>query len=793
VLYAASRFQSNTFTFPEDILDPDKKKSDSPEGREWARQTAEALYSLYVRDQTALLYSRRHDFGLNRLYAEGNQPTTKYIQQLIPGDTKTHERKGYMNISWDILSVAPKFRAVVLGMFKKMSHDVIATAIDDKAGAEREDMKLAAMAESRLKPFLERQGFQTNEAKLPFLPDTEEEVGILEEMGSFKLVEEEAIEKAVDLAFYESDWENIKERIYGDLFDLDVAGSIDYIDQENQRVRCKYVDPVDLIVKYSKDKKFEKMNEWGYIDHYNLSELRRITQGQITPEQLGEIVQSYCGYGGNPTGYDYDYYDYNYGYAGTQAHDDFKICVMELEWYSTDILVHEKGTTKFGQKLFSRRGYDFKPGKKSKRVQTSIKTIYTCKWIVGTEYVFDFGKQNDIPMGGPKRNEPKFSLNIYKNSNKSTLASIIPLLDSIQITWLKIQNAIAKAAPAGLAVEIGALENMNIKGQEFTPLDILTIRRQTGDLLFRATTHHSQLNSPSASRPVNPIEGGVGKHLEELLAKMNWDIQMIREITGISRAVDATDPEARTAVGTTEMAAAGTSNILYNIYKGYVWIKESTARSMVLRFQVLTRNGDVKGYYPALGKSTMEVLKIGSNKLLRQMGIKLEVRPTDEMKGIVRQAAMNSVKRGEEGKGGITMDDYLEIELLMDKGNLKRAKAVLAYKDKIRKREAQEFALKSQQQQTDGNIQLEQAKTKELESRIVLETKGKIAFDNAKKLNTMDIDNNKHKNKMIELGQQSVIDHVAAGRDAELANEEGLPENIQQSPAPSAAPIQATP
>lgn len=76
----------------------------------------------------------------------------------------------------------------------------------------------------------------------------------------------------------------------------------------------------------------------------------------------------------------------------------------------------------------------------------------------------------------------------YTNISSTILVnSVIGFADQIQLTHLKIQQAIAKAKPDGLIVDIEGLENVQLgRGGELQPLDIQDIYEQTGVFYYRS-------------------------------------------------------------------------------------------------------------------------------------------------------------------------------------------------------------------------------------------------------------------------------------------------------------------
>ena len=70
---------------------------------------------------------------------------------------------------------------------------------------------------------------------------------------------------------------------------------------------------------------------------------------------------------------------------------------------------------------------------------------------------------------------------------KSMVDSCVGFADMLQVTHLKIQQAIAKAKPDGLIIDMEGLEGVEIgKGGELQPLELHDIYEQTGVFYYRS-------------------------------------------------------------------------------------------------------------------------------------------------------------------------------------------------------------------------------------------------------------------------------------------------------------------
>ena len=689
---------ANSVQFPDHDIDPSKKD------KTWHMRWAEALYSRYVNDQTAMPYSVRSEIDLYRLYSIGNQPVEKYMDRLAPKDPRTQTRNGYMNISWDIIPIIPKFREIILGMFEKMDYDVYADAIDEKAEDERDYLKWRSWALKTLNERLVKVGTQQNIEEMTgnptYVPGSIQELEMMAQLGAFKLIQEINIEKLLRYSFYLSDWPDVKRRIFEDLFDIGYAITKDYVDPINGQALSRYVDPKAYITNYSSGHTFKNKKAAGELVGKTMSDLRRDAKDQITEEEYKSIETFYSGYQPNLSD---TYFD---GISGYEENRDYNVQIMDMEFFDYDIKKYEVKTNRYNQKFVYDKDYNYSKKKTNNRepAESYKKTVRRCKWIVGTKICYDWGYQHDIIR--PQKNEAKLSFTAYKHSDKSILSRMIPIADNFQMTYLKLNNAIAMSAPSGLKVEVNSLKNVEIGGKKKGPLELLRIYRQTGDILYSATTHHSEFQAVGGT-PVDRMVGGVGPELQEYITIMNHNLDLMRQVVGISPAMDQSNLNPEIPVGTSKIQVGASNNIMHNLFVGYEYIKEHTARNMALRWQIIAKYRDVKGYYPAVSRQTLESVKVNAGTDFGQMGIRIEMRPTVEQKAELKQLALGSYTASKQGAPGISVSDYMYLMRLLDNGNIKLASVYFAFKEEqaMARKEQQQQMLVEQQNQSAQMIQ----------------------------------------------------------------------------------------
>lgn len=675
------KYTDSTHQIPSDNIDPSEKRL-APYSLKWAQ----AVYQMHVRDQGGIRYTKLQDIDLNRQYAEGRQPVEKYLDILCPKDKATGQRRSFLDISTDILSIIPKFRSIVIGKFLQMDHDIIADAIDEKSSGEKRDARYKlwakAQTEKMLKPIEQMAGLELSaEETNEILPSSIQELDMLESTGAFKLKWEAGMEKLLKDAFYCSNWNEIKVRAYEDIFDLGLLATRDYTDKVTGKAKARYVDPKRLIVRHSREHNYENVDYIGEIVDLTPNQIRVDAGEQIPMDELNRIIQLYA---------DSNHLDFVFNENINDLYEQFgnlEVKVMDLTWKTIDTTKQEKKTDVRGHARYYNKDYNYELSEEqieagNREVLVGKKhMVYKCKWILGSDYVYDFGVEEDIIR--PTKKTVKLPFNIYRLSRKSILDSIIPLEDNIQLAWLKFQNCLAKASPSGIAVDVSALKNISSGKNKLSPLEILKIRRETGDLLYKSTTHHSQVISPNAGRPIIELPGGAGAELDEHMKVIDFNINMIRQITGINPLMDATAPAPNTLVGTAEIAQQGTNNTLFNLYNAYRYVKEATASNLSIRIQNIIRY-DCKLYEPVIGNSLLHIFKQGNPIAHADYGIRLSLKPQDEEKQRLLQKTELAWQQQM-----INYSDYMYIEQEINHGSIKMARIFMMYREELYKKQKQ--------------------------------------------------------------------------------------------------------
>jgi hypothetical protein len=750
------------YSFPKDDINPDNKNE------KWGKQWCEAMVAQYRQGKTAIPYSSVSEFASLRLLADGKQDVRQYQKTLLDITDPEAKMTGYMNINWDIPAILPKFLRVVEGMMEQTDHQVVATAVDPSSTEEKEAAKLDMMYRMKYKEALDyvekSMGIdRTGE----YVPETLEELNLYEGAGGFKLAKETEIEQGLDYTFYISGWKEIKKQLIRDACVINCLATKDYTDQYTKKVKVRYADPACYVGQFSKHNDHRNMEYGGEIIQETISNLRKINP-DVPEDELRTIAKKYEGANGNAY---LDSYSYDKDtHIGT--YDGFLVDVIDAEWVS----VNSKYKTKRKAPDGTENMYDEEWGKvwntdKKKTEKFDIKVVYKCKWIIGTTYTYDFGLQYDVPRPGKK--EVELSYHLYKLPYRSLVSLAETFVHQMVSSYFKLQNAIAKARPSGIAIEMAALQNISLGGDKLKPLELLKILTQTGDLIWKSTTHHGQPNIPGGRTPIQELQGGIGTQLNEFVAIWEFNANAIREMTGINQVADASSPDPNMSVGGSEIAMASANNALRPLYSGYLNIKEQSAKNIALRLQLLIKHDKeaYTAYMPVIGSLGVQLISVGADTVDADYYIKYEAKPTAERKATIKDAAIKAMSPDRDGIIGIELPDFLMIERLLESSSLKFAEVYLNYKSKKNK----ERQLKLQRENMDLDKQREQEAIKlknelmQAEEKIKTDEQlrlyeGKLILDEKYKVI-------QHGRDMEKLGLQSSLNMVEKTQEAQSVQE----------------------
>lgn len=681
-------------------------------------------------DERSLFRRRLKDFETNRDYANGTQDTSIYKQILNSLDPNSGDGT-LLNLDWSPVPIVPKFVKIVVNNILSRKPYPNLKAIDPLSQSEKDKARAKKLFQVKNKQII--QDLQTLGAETGVdtesIPETTEEAEIFMDT-SIKTAAEIAAQVGTNITL---EWNEFDQRVYRRAVNDLVAcgmGVVKRSNDPNYGIKEEYIDPAYFFHSYTEDPTFSDLIYAGHIKKISISELKRIARDEFTEEEYEKIAQKVKNkYQNRADKLSYKYYDQTLDQT-TYGYDEFIIEVMDFEFISTDDMMFEEKSSKYGNKGFYYKGFDYTPPKDSvydrKPACMNIQMVYGGSYIVGTDYLFDYGQCKNVPKNVHDLTRARLSYsvvatNLRRMMPKSLVGSVIGFADQLQLSHLKLQQAVAKAKPDGLIVDIEGLENVQLgKGGELQPLDIQDIYEQTGVFYYRSKNPEGGFQNP----PVRSLDNSI-RNINELIGIYNHNLRLIRDTTGINEVMDGTSPKGEQLVGVRKQAIAAGNNAIYDITNSAVYLYSKVCEDIVKCLQILPPKSVLfKAYERAIGESNMKVLSSFGDLPMYNFGVKIQTEMDDTEKAYLEQNIQIALSQKE-----IDLEDAIAIRQLKD---IDQAERLLIVRRKKRMRKQQQLAQQNSQMQAQMNQATAQAASQGKMAEIQAQAQAKIAEIQAK-------------------------------------------------------------
>lgn len=710
----------NKSGFP-DPLAPQVEK----EAKEYGLRYAKAIHNQWSAGTqgSSLMKRRRDTFLKNRAYANGTQDTSIYRQLLTSLDPNNGDGS-FLNLDFTPVPILPKFVRIVVNKILSREPYPNVEAVDPISSSEkdRERKKKEALikAKQQLQNIKEKTGVDV--ADIDNLPDTLEEAEIF--MGeNIKSSSEIAAQIATNLTL---SWNDFSDKVYrrcvNDIVTLGMA-VVKRENDPNYGIVTNYVDPVDFIHSDVKDPGFSDMVYAGHVRRMPIHELKRIAGDQFTEDDIKEIAKTaQKKYGYDSSGMYSSSFDARTN-KSSFGYDEFVIEVLDFEFMAVDCMYFEEKESRHGNLGFYYKGGNYKAPENSvykrnvKKLENA--TVYGGCYVLGTDKLFNYGQKTNLPKNIHDISRVNLSYsavatNIEDMIPKSMVNSCIGFADQLQLTHLKIQQAVAKAKPDGIIIDIEGLENVQLgKGGELQPLELHDIYEQTGVFYYRSKNPEGGFQNP----PIREIGNSV-RNVNEFIGLYNHYLRLIRDATGINEVMDASSPRGEALVGVQQQAIAAGNNAIYDMTYASMILFKKVCQDIVKCLQVLPRASVVyEAYSNAVGSTNMELLSSFSDLPMYNFGIQV----VKEMEEVEKQYLEQNIQVALAQKE-LDIEDAIAIRQLKDVNQAERLLVVRRAKRIARNQQvAQQNSQMQAQIQQQSAMAASQARQQELQA----ETQGK--------------------------------------------------------------------
>jgi hypothetical protein len=710
-------------SFPSPFYPKSIKEEDA-----YGLQYAKAMLSEFSNRNSLSLDSRRERIQYLRRLRMGVQNPYEFIDLAKDDDANT-----YVNLDLSPPPVIPKFVDILVNKILQQQYYVKITSSDKFSAQVRNAFKQKMLSDiyvyEAVKAIGRDLGFEEVQPIPPLFshPDDIE----LHMMTDFKLSIEIAAEKGVDFILNsQHDYVEILKSVINDICTVDLACTkVEY--NHDDSVSLRYVDVENAIYSFSPTGDFKKIQHAGELKVMTISELRRVSG--LDEECLIKIAKSVAGKLNNPdtvsqqSGYNsFNQLQYNY--------DSFQVTVLDFQFLSSCELVYEKKETKSGYYRMLKRDESYEPPKNSIYKREVKKKQYTAKfggcWVVGTDYVYNYGAKTSPLRKHNNLFETELDYTFYSTSwQKGLTMSMVERMEvyakQMANAHIKLQQMIAKARPNGIAVDISGLKEIDLDGTGAyaSPLKLQAVYDQTGNIYYNSVGEDGEVQP---RLPLSELNNGISINgIRALIDAYNFNLQVIRDVTGLNDVVDSSSPNSEALVGVQQNAIQAANNATYSIAVAWKNITRRTAEKVLLCLQEsIRKNKNI--YADVIGEGSAEVLSILQSFPKSNFITDVELAPTQEEIIILEQNINAAIQAGRL----MPEDTYL----VRNAKNFKVAQLTLAMKAKrfmetMRQQQQEDMALKSQLDQQSA-IVASQAK----QETIKIELEAEMAKINAKHL-----------------------------------------------------------
>lgn len=668
---------------------------------EFGLQVGQAIqYEWFRKDgNQCRYYNQWRDFHKLRLYARGEQSVKKYKDELaIDGDLS------YLNLDWTPVPIIPKFVDIVVNGMSDRLFKVKAYAQDALSQSKRskyQDMVRGQMvAKDTLEIIQEKTGINPFVMSPDELPNSDDELSLFMQLN-YKPAIEIAEEEAINTILEENHYLDLRKRLDYDLTTLGIAiAKHEFL--PGSGVEVKYVDPANIVYSYTEDPHFKDCFYWGEIKTVPMTELMKINPN-LTPEQLEEISKYSQSW--------YDYYNVAQFYESDMFYRD-TVTLMYFNYKTTKKLVYKKKILETGGSKVVEKDDQFNPPAEMmeegrfEKIEKTIDVWYDGIMVMGTNIILKWELAHNMvrPKSSSQHALPNYvavAPRMYKGVIESLVRRMIPFADLIQVTHLKLQQVISRTVPDGVYIDADGLNEVDLgTGAAYNPEDALRLYFQTGSVIGRSFTQDGEFNN--AKVPIQQLTSNSGaSKTQMLITNYNHYLNMIRTVTGLNEARDASTPDPDSLVGLQKLAALNSNTATRHILDGSLFIFRTLSEALTYRVADILEYSDFKDdFVNKIGKYNVSILTDISDLYIYDFGIFIEVTPDEEERAQLEQNIQIALS-----KQDINLEDVIDVREIK---NIKLANQLLKLKRKQKQEREEIMAMQKQAMAAQQQIQSQQ-------------------------------------------------------------------------------------
>ena len=579
-----NKVDTSGFSYKNFLLTKNKSQKLDPEYGRTLAQDIESKYGAGVANGYTFLRNER--MKLNILWASGKiNIYTKFADRL-----QLNGKINYANINWKAPMLVNRIISGLIGRWMQRKEKIQVTATDPLSIKAKQDQYEQAEFVLYNRKQLQQLEQESGVTLMPPDQFQAEDKDALEEwnyIGNF-LPEEIKYELGTNgIMDSEGFFDVMKDKLLRDSAQCGLVGTYVWMDEYGV-IHVKRIKPINALYSYSEYDDFRDSAMRGFVDSMKISELRRKYGrefgGKLTEEQIWQIAQS------SQDWQRYDKLTWNYDWLNIniRPYDEWNVECLYFWVKSVDEDGILKTITKKNKSIITQQvasapeslGDNQEYSKKDKW------NLYKGVYARDSKVMLEWGLDNNMirPQDPQESGDVEFPISYFMYQNEDMRNVAVPEkveepVEQMILARLKIQQLVATMIPAGAAINVDAMQELDLglAADGKTPIDPQKVYQQSGILYYRGR------DAEGNPLPV-PIQelanAGFINQMNGLIALYEYHYKVLKDELG-------EDPNLLTAavqprvtsenVQTSQQQADFATGYIYDAYKNVI---EQTAKKV---------------------------------------------------------------------------------------------------------------------------------------------------------------------------------------------------------------------
>jgi hypothetical protein len=701
---------------------------------------------------------RNKKFDKWRMFAEGRQPVQPYLNQLT-SDGKT----AWQNIRYKPRAIVHSFEELVVNGYMETREFPKATAMSKHIADRRERRKNEAQYRMENQEMIQALSMEAGiplEDPNAFTPESPEELSIWWDMNDQER-EEILMQRMLTFTAEDVDLDTLKYRALSEQFQLGLHGFYDYLDN-NGRLKTDFIRGEDCIYDTSYQEQLTKEGSYhGRFMRMTISDVRaRWGVSRDDEKRLFKLALKYQGINGNPKhtlNWTSRYMDYD-----ERPYDPYIVDILHIWWKCSKVIGFVEGKDRYNREVFDLVADEIPERSKSngKKKGGAIipQTAYEGYFVYADDPMcLEWKESRNILRKGYDREVVESPFTFYMTGNKggmdpkSPVDMIIDHVEMMDLAILKIKTILAQSAPPGYAIDLDALESLDL-GQgvgEVEPMTLADIHRNTGILYYRSRKEDGV--TPNNTAPILPLSNDISGQITAQMSIYNFELNNVRTTLGINEFRDGSKADARISYRFAAQQVQASNMATHGMYRAWFKTGENIIRHWGIRIWDSLAYGDPnKGYLEFLGKADSDFLKEREDLTKSSYDIKFELAMTQSEKEVLETNLNTAISAG-----SLEVADAVKVR---EHDDLRLANRVLAYLTEKRRKQRIEEANQNAERAAAANAQAGQVVEQEKQNTYRIQVQGEREKEQLRKDGDIAI-------QVVKSGMEVIMESFKSGKE----------------------------